>query len=89
MRYHVYGIEFTDKSKDQFNSYSPKLKKQIASKLEKLSHNPYIGKPLQRPFKGLFSYRLGKLRIIYQIVKKQIVIIILSISFRKESYIRH
>lgn len=86
MRYNVYSIQFTDKSRQQFNSYAPKLKKQIGSKLEKIAYNPHIGKPLQRPLKGLFSYRLGKLRIIYQIRKKEIVVIIVNISLRKESY---
>ena len=86
MRYHIYRIQFTNKSRDQFNSFSPKLKKQIGTKLEKIAHNPHMGKPLRGPLKGLISYRLGKLRIIYQIIKKEIVIIIVSISLRKESY---
>ena len=108
MRYNAYDIQFTGKSADQFNAYSPKLKKQIEKKLEKLAHDPYMGKPrsksapevrqsplasyfergkpLQGLLKGLFSYRVGKLRIIYQIKTKEIVVIIVSISHRRESY---
>lgn len=86
MRYNIYKIQFTSESKKQFDSYTGKLKNQIADKLEKLAENPHLGIPLQGPLKGLLSYHVGKLRIIYKIKKEEIIIIVLSISYRRESY---
>lgn len=87
MRYKIYEIQFTDEAAKQFNAFPSKLRRQIENKLEKIiARDPYLGKPLQGTLKSLFSYRLGKLRIIYKIDKNRIVVIVVNISYRKEVY---
>ena len=46
--------------------------------------NPGIDKQLTGTFKGLYSYRVGNYRIIYYILKEEILI--LRISYRKDAY---
>ena len=46
--------------------------------------NPGIDKQLTGTFKGLYSYRVGNYRIIYYILKEEILI--LRISHRKDAY---
>ena len=51
-----------------------------------IAKNPYSGKELKGKYKGLFSYRFSDYRIICQIKKLQIEILILRIRHRKNVY---
>ena len=86
-RYNIYNINFTRESKKQFESLPAKIKKEVATILEnEIAKDPFSGKPLQGPLTGLRSYRVGTLRIIYQIIKGELIIIVLSIEHRKKVY---
>lgn len=53
----------------------------------KLANNPYeLGKPLKGQYKGLWRYRVGDYRIIYRISDAEVLVLILRIAHRKESY---
>lgn len=51
-----------------------------------IAHDPYSGKPLTGQYKGLYSYRFSDFRIIYEIIKERIVVVILRIRHRKDVY---
>lgn len=54
-----------------------------------LKLNPFFGnniKKLKGEFEGVYRYRIGDYRLFYQIKNKQVLIIILDISERKDSY---
>jgi mRNA interferase RelE/StbE len=54
---------------------------------EHLIKNPdELGKRLTGQFKGLFRYRYGDYRVIYQIFKKEVEIIIVKVGHRKNIY---
>ena len=52
----------------------------------KLIVNPYIGEKMAVKFKGLWRLRAGDCRIIYEIQKSLIIILVLKISDRKDVY---
>jgi len=53
----------------------------------KLANDPYeLGKPLKGQYKGLWRYRVGDYRIIYRISDAEVLVLILRIAHRKESY---
>jgi len=57
-------------------SVKERIKKDI---LKKLIHSPEIfGKPLRKTLKGFRSMRCGSYRIVFEIVKNQVEIIIIS-----------
>ena len=86
-RYNIYAICFTRISKKQFESLPPKVKKEIAKILEEeIAHNPLLGKPLHGTLKGLHSQRGGNLRIIYQIIKTELVVMVINLDHRKRVY---
>lgn len=58
--------------------------KKIIKKLEHLSQDPTVGKPLKGEFEGLRSLRAWPYRIIYQLGKRQITIF--SIAHRQGVY---
>jgi mRNA interferase RelE/StbE len=51
-----------------------------------LSKDPYQGKALSGEFKGLYRWRSGKFRIIYEIQQELLVILVLRIGHRKDVY---
>ena len=86
-RYNIYTICFTHTSKKQFESLPPKIKKEITKILEEeMAHNPLLGKPLHGVLKGLRSQRIGTLRIIYQMIKNELVIMVINLEHRKKVY---
>ena len=58
----------------------------IKTALESLKQEPRKGKPLRFDFKGCYSLRVGFYRIIYQVNKHEVMVIILDIGHRKEIY---
>lgn len=51
-----------------------------------LATDPYKGKALTGEFKGLYRWRVGHFRIVYQIEKASSSLLILRIGHRKDVY---
>ena len=56
-------------------SLHPALKKRIHDALDQIRLQPGEGKPLQRELEGYRSFRIGKFRIIYRVLLKEIEIV--------------
>ncbi len=54
--------------------------------LTELSKNPFLGKKLKGEFKNQHSLRVWPYRIIYQIQKNDLLILIVRIGHRQEVY---
>ncbi len=86
-RYLIYTIRFTKKAKKQFEDLAKRIREEIAKILEEeIAKNPLIGKSLKGALKGLCSRRVGNLRIIYQPIKHELVIIVINLEHRKNVY---
>ena len=54
-----------------------------------LRDNPYFGpniKKLKGEFKDIYRYRIGDYRLFYKIIEETVIIFILDIEARKDSY---
>ena len=51
-----------------------------------LAKDPYQGKALSGEFKGLHRWRTGRIRVIYEIQKEVLIILVLKIGHRKDVY---
>ncbi|HUF19023.1 MAG TPA: type II toxin-antitoxin system RelE/ParE family toxin [Thermoanaerobaculia bacterium] len=59
--------------------------RQIArTALEQLDEDPIVGVPLYAPFRGIWSHRLGNLRILYRIAPEARSIFVLRIEWIEE-----
>ncbi len=68
-------FKFTDSEQEN-------LLKQIH---KKLAVNPEAyGKPLQGPLKGYWRLRINDFRVVYKILKDEIVVVIVKIGYRKD-----
>jgi mRNA interferase RelE/StbE len=56
-------------------SLHPALKKRIHDALDQIRAQPGEGKPLQRELENYRSFRIGKFRIIYRVMVKEIEIV--------------
>jgi len=85
----VYRLLFTDKARKQYEPISGKLKGQIDKGLERISKNPYGGKPLIGDLRGIWSERVSTFRILYKIYETKIEVLVLLIEHRKKVYGGH
>jgi len=90
MRENYYKIEWHANAEKQFRKIKEQsLKDQIFEIIEHhIAHDPLIGKPLTGEFYGTRSFRLGVLRILYKFYKDRLVIVIISIDYRRQVYRR-
>ncbi|MFH1772564.1 MAG: type II toxin-antitoxin system RelE/ParE family toxin [Candidatus Omnitrophota bacterium] len=82
----MYKIAYAKEAVTAIRKLSPKNQRQIKEAIERIAEYPEIGKHLTHELKGLISYRSGIYRIIYRILHKEILVIILTIGYRKDIY---
>jgi len=60
----------------------------IVKKLEShLVRDPLsLGKPLSANLSGIYRYRIGNYRVLYQVIQKDLVVMVVRIGHRKEVY---
>jgi len=85
----TYKIALTPAAQKQYNkikSANRTLANRIDKAFEIISKNPLEGKFLVGELKGYHSYRIGDYRLIYEIIRKQIIVLILKIEKRGSVY---
>jgi len=80
----MYNLQLTKEAANNIASLPLKKKRQIKNAIERIAQDPSIGKVLTKKLSGLYAYRSGDYRVIYQILHKQILIIILTVGHRKD-----
>jgi len=76
-----YRVAFTPGAEKQYNKIkatNKSLTKKIQKAFNVISKNPYAGKFLLGELKGYHSYRIGNHRIIYEIIHKQVIVLVLK-----------
>lgn len=53
--------------------------------LQKIDDDPIVGAPLKEPLRGIWSYRVGNLRILYRLAPEARVAVILKIQSVEET----
>ena len=81
-----YKVIIPDKVKKQISRLPREYQKAIYSSLKSLETKPYSGKKLEDKIKDKYSLRVGVYRILYQIFKKELIILVVSVAHRKEAY---
>jgi mRNA interferase RelE/StbE len=58
----------------------------IIAAIEQLPTNPWTGKSLKGELSGLRRIRVGDYRVVYEIHKQQLVILVIRIAHRQDVY---
>ena len=83
----MYKLEYTVQAKRQIEALpSQKVRDQIGSALLRLAGHPDLGKRLQGELHELWSYRTGKYRVIYQVFRSEVRILIVALGDRRDVY---
>ncbi len=71
-----YKLRIPDDTVSLIRGLHPQLKKKIRAALQEITDNPHTGKALKDELKGLWSYRMKRIRIIYRFTSKKYIDII-------------
>jgi mRNA interferase RelE/StbE len=84
----MYKIVYLDQVEDDLKKLDKSLVKKILARIETyLAQDPKgLGKSLKGEFQGFWRYRWGDYRVIYKISEREVLIVVLRISHRKEVY---
>jgi len=84
----MYKIVYLDSVEDDLKKIDKATVKKILNRIETyLAKNPKeLGKPLKGEFQGYWRYRWGDYRVIYKISEREILVVVLRISNRKDVY---
>ncbi len=83
----MFEIRFKKSVKKDLQKLSKSFQKQVLDNIQRnLAKDPYKGKALSGEFKGLYRWRAGNLRVIYEIQNKQLIVLVLKIGDRKDVY---
>ncbi|MBI1976042.1 MAG: type II toxin-antitoxin system RelE/ParE family toxin [Candidatus Omnitrophica bacterium] len=84
----MYRVAYLDSVEEDLKKLDSTTAKKILHRIETyLAGDPKeLGKPLKGEFRGYWRYRWGDYRVIYKISEKEILILILRISHRKDVY---
>ena len=82
----AYKIVIPKKAQKDLDLVDKRYKQRIQAALVSLSSDPFLGKKLDGKYKGLHSYEVWPYRIIYEIIKHKLVILIIRISHGQGAY---
>ena len=84
----VYKVVYLDQIEEDLKKLDKSTVKKILARIETyLACDPKeLGKPLKGEFQGYWRYRWGDYRVIYKISEREILILVLRISNRKDVY---
>lgn len=84
----AYKVAYLDSVEEDLKRLDKTTAKKILNRIENyLAKDPKsLGRQLKGDFQGYWRYRWGDYRVIYKISEREILIIVLRISHRKEVY---
>jgi len=88
MRPRLHSLRIPDEIATLIRGMHPEIKKKIKSGLKAILEEPHNSKLLRNELTGLRSFRVGRFRIIYRIVKKEVEIVVVGPRIRiyEETY---
>lgn len=84
----IWTVEYTESAASEIATLDGGIKKIIRKAIEdKLMVDPLkFGLPLRRNLAGLFKLRVGNYRIIYQIKKTEVIVLVVAVGHRRMVY---
>ncbi|MGB9675839.1 MAG: type II toxin-antitoxin system RelE family toxin [Candidatus Bathyarchaeales archaeon] len=79
-----FEIRFTPRFLKSIKALDRKIQARIIREINTLKTNPYVGKPLRGEWKGVYSLRIGDYRVLYQIKKNEVFLLV--VGHRKRVY---
>ncbi len=81
-----YSIKMWNSAKKDLDKVPVPLRDRIIKVILSLSNNPFIGKKLGGEHEGKRSIRVWPYRILYEIYKNKLLVLVIRIRHRKDVY---
>lgn len=85
----AYKVESSDSVLDSLSKLAKKDKvryEYVKKKIEQLSENPYLGKPLRNILKGAWRVHIGSFVMVYEIFENKHIVRLLKFAHHDEAY---
>lgn len=82
----TWRLVITPRVQEALRTFPPHTKRYIRQALHDLAKDPWLGKPLRDEFAGFYSFRVKRFRIVYQIQRRLITVIVIAIGPRETIY---
>ncbi len=83
----MFNVEYAKSVTKDLKSLPKQLRARALNVAEDiLARDPYQGRPVAGPYKGLYRFRVGEYRIVYSIEKDRLVVLVLRIRHQKDVY---
>ena len=79
-------LKMSAETADLIRTLHPELKRKVKASMQAVLEEPRAGKALKDKLEGLRSFRVGKLRIVYNITRNKGIIEIVAVGPRKTIY---
>ncbi len=79
-------LVITPKVQEIIRTLAPKTKQYVRQALLEINRNPSAGKPLRDELAGLYSFRVRRFRIVYEIRHRVVTVIVIGIGRRETIY---
>jgi mRNA interferase RelE/StbE len=87
--WNVFRVELThqaEKSLEGVLRSDRSLNERFIKAFDVMAKGPSQGKPLRGRLRGVFSYRLGSDRILYETHRRRLIVVAIDLGHRKEIY---
>lgn len=81
-----YEISVSKRFKKRLKKLPKNIKKRVLKKVKSLKSRPNLGKTLKADLKGIRSLRIGDYRVLYEIIRDDSNILLLTVQHRKKVY---
>jgi mRNA interferase RelE/StbE len=81
-----YSLKIKQSALKEIQRLDKSQQTRLIEAIDKIADNPHIGKLLKGEFSGLRRIRVGSYRVIYEINKWEVLILILRVAHRKDVY---
>jgi len=80
----TFRFELVPSAAKDYRRLDPPIQSRILKALDAIQSDPMSGKPLQGPYQGLRSYRVGEYRIVYRLDARASLVVIQRIGDRRD-----
>lgn len=84
----TYSIRIKGSAAGELRRVAKPERARIAAAIDRLADNPFLGSALKGDLRGLRRLRVGDHRVLYEIQKDVLVVLVVRIAHRREVYRR-
>lgn len=82
----TYSIRIKGRAVRELRRVSRPDRSRIVAAIDRLADNPAVGTSLKGGLRGLRSLRVGGFRVVYEVRKKELVVLVVRVAHRRNAY---